>query len=85
MANDLHERVAALLCAETHHCASKRGCDRKPCRYAINEHGAQAAAVIPMLLEETAKVIERGPFVGPDAVSHAIRQAAAIRALGQPK
>ena len=91
MTNDLHERVAALLCAETHHCASKRGCGRKPCPYAITQHGAQAAAVIPMILEEAAKVADAAMRVHAMEVvqgrggTDAGNPGAAIRAMGQPK
>jgi hypothetical protein len=42
----------------------------------------QARAIIPLVLEEAAVRVERGPFVGPDAVAHAIQHAAAIRAIG---
>lgn len=41
-----------------------------------------ARAIIPMVLEEAAKRIERGPFAGPNAVDYAMRHAAAIRAIG---
>jgi hypothetical protein len=41
-----------------------------------------ARAIIPLVLEEAAVRVERGPFVGPDAVAHAIQHAAAIRAIG---
>jgi hypothetical protein len=75
------ERVARALC-KAHYGLG----ETKLCVAYLEEHWPlwipQARAIIPLVLEEAAKVVERGPFVGPDAVAHAIQHAAAIRAIG---
>lgn len=68
MQDDLEQRVASIIHAETNTIG--------------NEAFNLARAIIPMVLEEAAKRIERGPFAGPNAVDYAMRHAAAIRAIG---
>jgi hypothetical protein len=42
-----------------------------------------ARAIIPLVLERAATLLERGDVLtGPNAVAHAIQAAAAIRAIG---
>ena len=67
-------KVARLICNQMQD-------DDCACTSACGASIYAARAVIPVVLEEAAVRVERGPFVGPDAVAHAIQHAAAIRAL----